>query len=195
MWAPAAGFVVLATFLFSGYTSYQAAYVTGGEQRELFVQAGQASPDVPEWTERVRLLNRLTTSTWGEDLSVAIDDDVFWPYGFYLRNDDYARFVTYNADSTEPPDAHVIIMSGFDLAQLEQQLEGRGYTRIEYTHRWWWVPDYTSGGVSGWINWIIKREIWEEGEPPPGVIGDGALTGAVLVRSDLLELEETFLTS
>lgn len=191
LWAPPLAAALAFGFVFMTFTTYQAAYVRGEEQRELFVQAGQATYDVPAWTERVRTLQRLKKATWGEDLQVAIDDDVYWPYGFYLRDDSYATFTTYDGTG-EAPTADVIMMSHIDLTTLEAQLDGQGYTRLPYTHRWWWVPDYTSGGVSGWLKWVWNREIWEECQPPPGVIGDGALTGAVFVKTTLLELEATY---
>ncbi len=169
-------------------TSYQAAYVRGGEPQELFVQAGQATPDVPEWADRLYRLDRLMLAEEGRNLTVSIDSDVYWPYGWYLRDFPTGTFAVLETDSTAP-DSDVIFVPHWEQAAIGDQLTD--YTAIPYEHRWWWVPDLDVG-VSSWARWLWDRTPWDGSEDDPSDC-PGSLVGQVYIRNSVYQLEQTYL--
>ncbi|MFN3218343.1 MAG: flippase activity-associated protein Agl23 [Acidimicrobiales bacterium] len=173
---------------FTVWTSYQAAYVRGGEPRELFVQAGQATEEVPAWVERLELLDRLVFAEQGRHLEVAIDADVYWPYGWYLRD-----FPTGTYAVLEPggpvPTQDVVFLPHWKLEGIGSQLVG--YTEIPYEHRWWWVPRFAVS-PGEWLRWVWDRTPWDGTEARPSEL-PGTLVGSVYVRDEILELERRYL--
>lgn len=187
VWPAAAALV--AGLLFTGWTSYQAAYVRGGEPQELFVQAGQATPDVTAWTERLQLLDRLVFSEQGRHLVASIDADVYWPYGWYLR--DFPTPTYAIIDVTQPaPEADVIFVPHWKR-ELGTGLVGNGYTELPYEHRWWWVPDFDVS-PGDWLSWVWDRTVWDGSESDPSDL-PGILVGSVYIRDDVLALEQQYL--
>ncbi len=169
-------------------TAYQAAYVRGGEPQELLVQAGQATPEVPEWVDRLYLLDRLVVAEEGRHLAVSIDSDVYWPYGWYLRDFPTGTFAVLDTDS-EAPDSDVIMVPHWEQEAIGGQLSG--YTALPYEHRWWWVPDFDVG-PGDWARWLWDRRPWDGSTSDPSDC-PGSLVGQVYVRDSLYELEQRYL--
>ncbi len=178
------------------YTSYEAAYVRGGEPQELFVQAAQATPEVPEWVDRLHRYERLVQAEFGRDVTVSIDSDVYWPYGWYLRDFPSPTYAVLDQDS-DPPDSDIIFLPHWDRATIGAKLEG--YVELDYEHRWWWVPDLDGGSdgfhpavtVSAWANWLWDREVWDGTTDDPSDC-PGSLVGTVYVREEIYELEQRY---
>ena len=176
-----------AGLIFTAVSSAQAAYFRGGEPEELFVQAGQATPEVPEWTERLYQLDRLTMSELGRHVTVSIDGDVYWPYGWYLRDFPTGTYATIDNDGTVP-DSDLIFVPHWEQEYVGAQLVG--YERLNYEHRWWWVPDFDVG-PSSWLTWSWDRDPWDGSESDPSDC-PGSVVGAVYVRAEIAELERRY---
>lgn len=168
-------------------TSFQAAYDRGGEPQELFVQAGQATPEVPEWVDRLYELDRLVMAEEGRHLTVSIDSDVYWPYGWYLRDFPTGTFAVLDANSTAP-DSDVIFVPHWEQEAIGSQLVD--YTALNYEHRWWWVPDFAVDPGS-WSRWLWDRQPWNGSESDPSDC-PGSLVGQVFVRNSVFVLEQTY---
>jgi uncharacterized protein (TIGR03663 family) len=173
---------------FTVWTSYQAAYVRGGEPRELFVQAGQATEEVPAWVERLELLDRLVFAEQGRHLEVAIDADVYWPYGWYLRDFPTGTYAVLEEGGAVPTQ-DVVFLPHWKLEGIGSQLVG--YTEIPYEHRWWWVPRFAVS-PGEWLRWVWDRTPWDGTEARPSEL-PGTLVGSVYVRDEILELERRYL--
>jgi predicted membrane-bound mannosyltransferase len=181
------------------HTSYQASYVRGGEPQELFVQAAQATPEVPEWVDRLHRFDRLVRSELGRGVSVSIDSDVYWPYGWYLRDFPAPTYAVLDADS-DPPDSDIVFLPHWDRGPVGSRLVG--YVELDYEHRWWWVPDLDAGAggfdlgvtASAWANWLWDREVWD-GTDEDRSDCPGSLVGTVYVRSDIFELEQRYVAN
>ncbi len=169
-------------------TAYRTSFENdGGEPQELFVQAGQATPEVPEWTERLYLLDRLVMAEEGRHLTVSIDSDVYWPYGWYLRDFPSGTYAVLEADSPAP-DSDVIFVPHWEQQGIGDQLAD--YVRLPYEHRWWWVPDYDVG-VGSWLRYTWDRQPWDGSESDPSDC-PGSLVGEVFVRNSVWQLEQQY---
>ncbi len=187
-WRLPVALVATAGLVWTLMTAYQAAYERGGEPQELLVQAGQATPEVPEWVDRLYLLDRLMMAEEGRHLTVSIDSDVYWPYGWYLRDFPTGTFAVLDTDS-EAPDSDVIFVPHWEQAAIGGQLIG--YTTLPYEHRWWWVPDFDVG-PGEWGRWLWDRQPWDGSADDPSDC-PGSLVGEVYIRDSLYELEQRYL--
>ena len=169
-------------------TAYRTSFQDdGGEPQELFVQAGQATPEVPEWTERLYLLDRLVMAEEGRHLTVSIDSDVYWPYGWYLRDFPTGTYAVLGTDS-DAPDSDVIFVPHWEQQAIGDQLTD--YVALPYEHRWWWVPDFDVG-VGSWLQYTWDRSPWDGSESDPSDC-PGSLVGQVYVRNSVWLLEQQY---
>ena len=185
---------VLVGSVYTCATSIYVSYVRGGEPQELFVQAGQATPEVPKWAEQLADLDRLSFANFGRHLDVSIDSDVYWPYGWYLRDFATPTYAVISADG-DVPDADIIFLPHWDRSALEGSYEA--YVEIPYEHRWWWVPEFDTGisgldqfpdFLSSWGSWIWNREPWDSksGACP------ASLSGSVYVKKEIYQLSNKY---
>ena len=187
-WAVPVGVVAAAGLAWTVHSSYQAAYVRGGEPQELFVQAGQATPEIPEWVDRLYLLDRLVMAEEGRHVTVSIDADVYWPYGWYLRDFPSGTYAVLDNESTAP-DSDVIFVPHWDQAAIGGQLTD--HQVLPYEHRWWWVPDFDVGAAS-WARWLRDRTPWDGSDDNPSDC-PGSLVGEVYLRNSVADLEARYL--
>ncbi|MGI9623462.1 MAG: flippase activity-associated protein Agl23 [Acidimicrobiales bacterium] len=186
------GVVVGFGLLWTLNASIQASYTDrGGQPQELFVQAGQATQEVPEWVDRLYLLDRLVMAEEGRHLTVSIDSDVYWPYGWYLRDFPTGTFAVIEADS-DAPDTDVIFVPHWEQGPIGAQLVDT-HTTLPYEHRWWWVPDFLVGPQS-WGRWLWDRQPWDGTVENPSDC-PGSLVGQVFVRNAVFQLEQQYFAS
>ena len=187
-WRVPAVAVLALGLLWTMNTTYRTSFQDdGGEPQELFVQAGQATPEVPEWTERLYLLDRLVMAEEGRHLTVSIDSDVYWPYGWYLRDFPTGTYAVLGTDSTAP-DSDVIFVPHWEQSAIGDQLTD--YVALPYEHRWWWVPDFDVG-VGSWLQYTWDRSPWDGSESDPSDC-PGSLVGQVYVRNSVWLLEQQY---
>lgn len=187
-WRIPAGAVLVLGLLWTMNTAYRTSFQDdGGEPQELFVQAGQATPEVPEWTDRLYLLDRLVMAEEGRHLTVSIDSDVYWPYGWYLRDFPTGTYAVLGTES-EAPNSDVIFVPHWEQSAIGDQLTD--YVALPYEHRWWWVPDFDVG-VGSWLQYTWDRSPWDGSESDPSDC-PGSLVGQVYVRNSVWLLEQQY---
>jgi hypothetical protein len=172
------GALVVLGLLATALSSYHTNFTRDNDPRELLNQAGQATQDVPETFERYEALDQISQAELGEPLRLAIDSSSTWPWPFYFRD---ATVLYFNGETGEVPDADMVIVTSDNDGLVANQLVG--YQPTPILHRWWWVPDYSAGWVSGWAQYMIDRTIWDH---PKGL---GSVNETVYVRPDLAEIE------
>lgn len=188
------GFVIVIGFAYASVTSIYSSYIRGGEPQELFVQAGQATPEVVEWTKQLEVLDRISLAHFDKHLEVKIDSDVYWPYGWYLRDFHSSSYAVIGSGSF-PSGADLVFVPHWDRMTPEE--DDGTYVEIPYEHRWWWVPEFDAG-ISGpnqlgnllsvWADWIWNREPWdsESGRCP------ASLSGSVYIKNEIYELAKEY---
>jgi uncharacterized protein (TIGR03663 family) len=167
------GLALIATVV----SSYHTNFTRDNDPREMLSQAGQATQDVPETFTRYEDLSQLSAAELGRPVRVAIDNTSTWPWPFYFRD---ASVLYFDASSGEVPDADMVIITSNNQSAVAARLTD--YESKFIRHRWWWVPDYHAGWVSGWVEYMIDRTVWN----PEGL---GSVDAYVYVRSDLAALE------
>ena len=186
--------------IFSATQSLLTAYTRGSEPQELFVQAGQATPEVESWSKQLFDLDRAHFAETGEHLNVVIDSDVYWPYGWYLRDFPTSTYAVIEGDLfpelQESPD--LLILPYWDVGKIELQIAG--YEIFPYNHRWWWVPDFDTGAsdisqfpgiVSRWGKWFWSREPWADIDSSLSQC-PASLSGNVFVKKSVIQEAQNY---
>ncbi len=173
--------LVLSGALATGVAGYRLNYVDGEDPRELLSQAGQASPELAATVERLYRLDRIVQSEQGRRLAVLVDsaDSAAWPYVFYLRDLSGVLYADLGTATVDPA-TDVVIVVDRNASAVAPTVAGWDESRQQ--HREWWVPSYTDGGVSGWLQWLTDRQVWNNDEV--GGVGE-----TVYVSPDVAALE------
>ena len=167
-----------------------------GDPNELLVQAGQATPEVTTWADQLYDLNRVFYAETGKHLSVKIDNEIYWPYGWYLRDFPTSTYVSITPENVTPletsPD--IVFLPQWDRNLAENLSDA--YEVLPYNHRWWWVPQYDAGISSfadshtllaNWTQWVWKRKPWPNIEGKPAQC-PASLSGNVYIKKSVLDL-------
>jgi uncharacterized protein (TIGR03663 family) len=170
------------------YASFAVSYHRGADPREMFVQAAQASQDVPAELDRLGDLDRISWAERGQGIRVGLSDDVYWLWWFYMVDPSGPDgvFTVLKADdpnSTVDTTLDVIMVSNENNREDIGLIEATGnYQCREFVHRVWWseVTDWSDGGVGGWIRWLWDRRTWTE---------PGGLDGYICTSNQLAGLE------
>jgi hypothetical protein len=101
--------------------------------------------------------------TGGQHLEVWYDSDVSWPFQWYLRNYDQARFI--GASLTQDPGNAPVLLLGSDANASAQFLSN--YTATDYVLRWWF-PEETYRGFAIAPEIPVGRSAWESADQPHG---------------------------
>ncbi len=132
---------LLVTFVLMGLltarASFIAAYVNYDNATEFLVYAHAAGP-VKQVIEQTEEISRRTAG----DLSmvVAYDDDVSWPFTWYLRNYQNQRY--YGSNPTRDlRDVPIIIVGDNNFGKIEPVV-GQAYYQFDYIRMWWPDQDY-----------------------------------------------------
>ncbi len=117
--------------------SITATYINHDRATEFLVYAHSARgvKDVMDQVENLSL--RLTN---GLAIEVAYDDDISWPFTWYLRNYYNQKFYGGNPtrDLRETP---VIIVGDNNFSKIEP-IVAQGYYQFDYIRMWWPIQDY-----------------------------------------------------
>lgn len=118
-------------------TSFRAAFINYDRATEYLVYAHSAT-GVKTVLAQIEELSRRTTDGMGID--VGYDDDVSWPFSWYIRqfpNNHYYQ----NTPSRDLLNYPVVIAGDNNWATVEPILGGR-YLTFEYIRMWWPMQDY-----------------------------------------------------
>jgi uncharacterized protein (TIGR03663 family) len=134
-------FFLLAFFSFLGiltiHTTIQASYIDFDKATEYLVYAHSAR-GVKDVMKRVEDISFRTTD--GLALEVAYDDDISWPFTWYLRNYFNQRF--YGASpSRDLRNLPVILVGDNNFSKIEPVV-GNAFYRFDYIRMWWPNQDY-----------------------------------------------------
>lgn len=133
--------IILTFFAFLGALTMRASFIATynkyDEATEYLVYAHSAR-GVKDVMERVEDISLRTTD--GLAVVVAYDDDVSWPFSWYLRN--YSNQKFYGGNPTrELREATIIIVGDNNFGKIEP-IVAQGYYRFDYIRMWWPMQDY-----------------------------------------------------
>ncbi|TXG82443.1 MAG: TIGR03663 family protein [Thermomicrobiales bacterium] len=121
----------------------------------------QTSPDVTRVMDELSALSEELTG--GEGLEIWYDSGVSWPFQWYLRNYDNARFVGASLNQ-DPGNAPVLLLDG-SSGMSSQFLSN--YTATDYVLRWWF-PEEIYRGFALAPELPPGRSAWESSDQPHG---------------------------
>lgn len=134
--------------------AWMATFRHGDSAAELLVYA-QGAPDVGIVARELEDLSRRVTG--GLHLNIAHDNEVSWPFVWYLRNFDNAVF--FGEAPSGPLDAQVVLVGLGNESAVKPFLVG-DYIRREHRLIWWPYQD--------WYFEMRHRSFWEELLTPQG---------------------------
>ncbi len=118
-------------------TAFTASYINYDRATEYLVYAHSAR-GVKDALARIEDISMRTTD--GLAVGVAYDDDVSWPFTWYLRNYTNARFYGKNP-SRDLRNLPVILVGDNNYSKIEP-IVGQGYYRFDYIRMVWPNQDY-----------------------------------------------------
>jgi hypothetical protein len=121
----------------------------------------QTSPDVTRVMNEINALSDELTG--GEHLEVWFDSGVSWPFQWYLRNYDNARFI--GASLTQDPGNAPVLLLGGNTSQSAEFLAN--YTATNYVLRWWF-PEETYRGFAIAPEIPVGRSAWTSADQAHG---------------------------
>ena len=133
------GVVVLGMLgLFTLRTSIAANYVRYDSQTE-FINYASGAPGIRVVMDQVEEISRRATD--GLAIRVAYDDDVSWPFTWYLR--DYPNQIFFGGEPTRDSfrGTPIVIAGNNNWSKVEAML-GNRYHSFEYIRMWWPMQDY-----------------------------------------------------
>lgn len=119
-------------------TSISANYLRYDEQTE-FINYASGAPGIRVVMEDVEEISRRATD--GLAIRVAYDDDVSWPFTWYLRN--YPNQIFFGGEPSRDSfrDTPLVIAGNNNWSKVEAML-GDKYHSFEYIRMWWPMQDY-----------------------------------------------------
>lgn len=155
--------VVLAGLLASTlFVSWRSNYVNQRDPRELLTQV-HTTDDYVDTAHRIEALNEYSKSVGEGPVTVAVDTAISVPNLWYFR--DYeGRQWTDRASAQHTSADFVLALPESGIAGAAPDLADHQTTRMPL--RDWWAPQFESyhdGWFSGWGNWLVDREVWNEG--------------------------------
>jgi uncharacterized protein (TIGR03663 family) len=118
-------------------TAIQAAYINLNYATEYLVYA-HSGPGPKEILAQIEQISRRTTD--GLALEVAYDNETTYPFWWYLRNYQNARYFGANP-TRELRESPVILIGAENYGKIEP-ITGQAFHRFEYIRMWWPMQDY-----------------------------------------------------
>ncbi|WP_419920067.1 flippase activity-associated protein Agl23 [Candidatus Poriferisocius sp.] len=156
-----AGVVLLGLLVTTLYTSYTANYVNQRDPRELLTQV-HTTHEYVSTVQRIEALDEYSRSIDEGPVTVAIDVAMGVPNLWYFR--DYEALTWVSANSASPPTADFVLHLPSNNV-LESLPDPGLYQTTRLPLRDWWAPQFSSyhdGWFSGWANWLVDREVWND---------------------------------
>ena len=139
-----------------GFSSWSVNALHRADPRE-FLVATQSSEDVLAIRDRIRAI--------AADRAITVDsaDGATFPWAWYLRDLD----VSY-LDLTEQPLRNDPILLVTEQSRARHLPGLARYDGRRFRFRVWWVRDYGKPMRDGWLDWLLRREPWNETGGLPG---------------------------
>ena len=146
--------VIALLCIFTIRTSIIANYIKFDEQTE-FINYASGAPGIKIVMEQIEGISR--TSTDGLDIKIAYDDDVSWPFTWYLRN--YNNQVFFGGEPSRQvfQDTPLVIAGNNNWPKVEALLK-KNYHTFEYIRMWWPMQDYFGLDLERVVNNITDPE-------------------------------------
>jgi len=154
------GAVVLGLTLLQVHAGWRLSMHEADVPKDMLIYT-QTSPDVTRVMHEITALSEELTG--GQHLEVWYDSGVSWPFQWYLRNFDKARFIGASL-SQDPGNAPVLLLGG-NADFSGQYLQN--YTATNYVLRWWF-PEETYRGFAIAPEIPVGRSAWRSTEQPHG---------------------------
>jgi len=141
-WQQVSRLLTVTIFTMLAVVTFRSAWIASFINYDLpteFLVYAHSAPAVKGVLERIEELSLRTTD--GYDIRVAYDNEVSWPYSWYLRNYDNAIYVGENPTVRNLEDAAVVVIGANHLSDVEPILEDR-YQRFDHIRMWWPMQDY-----------------------------------------------------
>ncbi len=155
-WVVLAG--LLTTTLFF---SWRVNYANQRDPRELLTQV-HTTDDYLETVHRIEALNTYSKSIGEGPVTVAVDTAISVPNLWYFR--DYEALVWTDSASAQHVSAEFVLhLPESKIAGSAPDLADHQTTLMPL--RDWWAPQFESyqdGWFSGWAQWLVDREVWNE---------------------------------
>jgi len=121
------------------------------------------SDDYLDTVHRIEALNTYSKSVGEGPVTVAVDTAISVPNLWYFRN--YEALVWTDSASAQHASADFVLsLPESGITGVAPDLADHQATRMPL--RDWWAPQFESyhdGWFSGWGNWLVDREVWNEG--------------------------------
>ncbi|MXW59940.1 MAG: hypothetical protein F4124_05845 [Acidimicrobiia bacterium] len=156
VWVVLAGLVATTLFF-----AWRTNYVNQRDPRELLTQV-HTTDDYLDTVERIEALNVYSKSIGEGPVTVAVDNAISVPNLWYFRGYEGLRW-TDSASAQNVSADFVLALAGSNIAGIAPDLADHQTTRLPL--RDWWAPQFESyhdGWFSGWGNWLVDREVWNE---------------------------------
>ncbi|MDQ7035399.1 MAG: SMP-30/gluconolactonase/LRE family protein [Anaerolineae bacterium] len=151
-WKHVRQMVAVSIFLILSIISFRSAWMASFinfDYASEFLVYAHAAPGVKWVLEDIEELSERITD--GNELRIAYDNEVSWPYSWYFRNFDNVIYVGENPTVQNLDDAVVIVVGAANRSKVEPIVEDR-YVRFDYMRLWWPMQDYfnlTPARISG----------------------------------------------
>ena len=119
-------------------TAIGSSYIRYDEQTE-FINYASGAPGIRVVMEQVEEISRRTTD--GLSIRIGYDDDVSWPFTWYLRHYDNQVFVGGEPTRDLLQDSDLVIAGNNNWPEIESILR-TNYSSFEYIRMWWPMQDY-----------------------------------------------------
>ncbi|MEO1441764.1 MAG: hypothetical protein AAFV33_15305, partial [Chloroflexota bacterium] len=133
----------VAVFAFLSVLTFRAAWMASFINFDLaneYLVYAHAAPAVKLVLDDIEELSRKTTD--GLDMVFLYDNEVSWPYSWYFRDYENARFVGSSLNAQQVDDAVAAVVGEANRDEFEPLLEEERFFRYEYIRLWWPMQDY-----------------------------------------------------
>ncbi|HID86420.1 MAG TPA: TIGR03663 family protein, partial [Anaerolineae bacterium] len=138
--------------------SWMANYINDETAKEFIVYA-HATPDVKIVMQEIEDLSERLVGD--REIKIAYDDQVTWPFEWYLRN--YDNKFYFVGSPGAPLDAPVVLIGTENENKVKPYL-GDNYTRREYKMIWWPIEEYKGLTPQRIVNNLrdpaLRQDLW-----------------------------------
>jgi uncharacterized protein (TIGR03663 family) len=131
------------------------------DPRELLVST-QSAEEVLDVRAEVLGLARRAPTELGRPLTLSVDsaEGATYPWAWYFRHLTDVEFRDLSVPGAGVPESDVLLLTPGSRQRLAPDVEG--HTARSFPFRVWWVRDYGELTPATALDWILRRETWNE---------------------------------